>query len=268
VKLAHVILAVSLAGCISSLETRTQLLGARDLPPLKAREPGEVSTATMLHAIDDDAAIDVELASVRPCVLTTFARSQRIERRTYIAHGAPGALVVGLLATAVGGAFTTAAIADGKTDTLRIILPLSIPLGLFGVVTSSQGVYHTVRDGTTEVAYGRIDTGQRLASEPRPSDICESQPLADVALQLWLREAAGGRVRAASLGTTDHDGLVRVDLRTVLARAFPGWPFIEVELERKASIVFLTEARTVVGEIDLSRYPAARFDEHLRHARR
>jgi hypothetical protein len=254
------LLALACSGCFSSVEARPQIIRIEELPPLVTKEPGPAAPAVAATPIGGGAVLDLRFESRRPCVISKVARSRAFERRTYVSHDVPGALVCGLLATTAAAVVATAVVAEGDGDAIRYGLAFAVPVGLFGIIATSRGLYHAAKDGDVDVGYGEIEKRPAEATDAKSSGTCDSEPLADVEVAIVLRDGSSG-VHTVRVGATDPLGMVRVDMAHALAAEYPGWPLVDAQVDPKASVV-LVGSQEVVGAIDLARYPALRFAEH------
>jgi hypothetical protein len=261
----HLLVALLCSGCFSSIEARPQVIRVEELRPLVTKEPGPPAPAVTATPVGDGAVIDLRLESRRPCVVSQVARSRALERRTYVSHDVPGALVCGLLATTAAAVVITALAADGDAKNIKYGLSFSVPVGLFGIIATSRGLYHAAKDGDVEVGYGEIEKHPAEATASKDAGVCDTEPLPDVEVALVLRDK-GGAAHTVRGGATDPLGLVRIDVARALAKEYPGWPAVEAEVDPKAAVV-LVGSQEVVGAIDLARYPALRFGEHTARPR-
>ena len=261
--LAFMLLACS--GCFSSVEARPQIIRIEELQPLVTKEPGPAAPAVTTTPVGEGAVLDLRFESRRPCVISRVPRSRALERRTYVSHDVPGALVCGLLATTAAAVVATAVIADGDGDAIKYGLSFSVPVGLFGIIATSRGLYHAAKDGDVEVGYGEIEKRPAEATDAKSSGTCDSEPLPDVEVAIVLRDKGGG-VHTVRAGASDPLGMVRIDMARALSAEYPGWPAVQTEVDPKASVL-LVGSQEVVGAIDLARYPGLRFAEHRAHPR-
>jgi len=93
------------------------------------------------------------------------------------------------------------------------------------------------------------------------TEVCERRGASGVAIALVVKDT-DGVLKTIDIGKTDSDGDVERDVLKGLESAFSGWPSSKQAVLKEAKIVPLDEPSTVLGELDLEKYPALKYTEH------
>lgn len=99
------------------------------------------------------------------------------------------------------------------------------------------------------------------------TEVCERAADTGVALGLLLKDT-DGVPRTIALGKTDGNGNVEKNVLEAIEATYPGWPQSKQALTKDAQIVLVDDPSTALGAVDLDKYPALKYAEHVQSTRK
>ncbi len=123
-----------------------------------------------------------------------------------------------------------------------------------------------VDDLEKEVASGGGEQDENTAVITR-TETCERSADNGVALGLLFKDT-DGVPKTLGLGKTDVDGDLESDVLAGIESLYPGWPQSKQALTKEAVIVLVDDPSTVLGRVDLEKYPALKYAEHVQSTKK
>lgn len=93
------------------------------------------------------------------------------------------------------------------------------------------------------------------------TEMCERAADSGTGLAVIVKDV-DGVPKTIDLGKTDKSGDVKKNVLAGLESTYPGWPDIKQALLPEAQVVLVEDPTTVLGKLDLTKYPGLKYAEH------
>ncbi|WP_437980861.1 hypothetical protein [Sorangium sp. So ce117] len=251
--------ALQTAGCWSSVEHVSHSRNVGLLPYIRVERGSAETTDFKLSSAPATSIIALHVERFTECTTTTIGRYQTVRTDQWIGENITRSIIAGSAGVLAGGGYAAIAL-DDKDHVEKNTGPIIVGgvAAAAGLILLTRGIYHASIEGT-ERSTSNVQQGRTIVAR---NAFCDRGPVAGEEFTLML-ETNGG-ARSVPLGATNQNGRLELDIQATLANEFANWPNTEQLVSQNATIVYANDNSKVVSALDLAKYPASAYAQHVK----